>query len=101
MYCIGPILPFKLFYSAMVSSPISKGIVLIGGETICHLSDDFKKQFSRTNDLIELSGDSIETLEWKILDQKLKYRRSNHVAFSLPDTVFNELLLIYDENTAK
>ena len=85
----------------MVSSPNGKGVVLIGGETICHLNDDFKKESSRTNALIELSGDSIETLEWKILDQKLKYRRSYHVAFSIPDTVFNELVSIYDQNIAK
>ena len=86
----------------MVNSPIGKGVVLIGGETICHLNDDdFKKQFSRTNALIELSGDSLDILEWKILDQKLKFKRSHHVAFSIPDTVHNELVSIYDQNITK
>ena len=34
---------------------------------------------------IVLSGNSLESLEWTILDQKLQYPRYNHVLYIIPD----------------
>ena len=57
----------------MISSPTEKGVVMIGGE---------KQNSENSSDLLELSGDSQETLEWKILEQKLQHPRFEHVSFS-------------------
>ena len=61
----------------MVTSPNGKGVILIGGY------NDSQAKTSKT--LIELIGNSIKSLEWIILEQKLKYLRSYHIAFSIPD----------------
>ena len=61
----------------MVSSPTDMGVVVIGGEDI---------KYNKSSALFELSGDSVESLKWKKLDQKLQYPRSNHVSFLIPDT---------------
>ena len=62
----------------MISSPTDRGILLIGG----------KKQNSQiSSGLLELSGDSEETLEWKILEQKLQYPRARHISFSISNDI--------------
>ena len=61
----------------MISSPTEKGIVIIGGLKLFNYSCNF----------LELSGDSRETLEWKILKQKLQYPRSSHVSFSISNDI--------------
>ena len=63
----------------MISSPTEKGVVMIGGQ----MTNGFKN----SSDLLELSGDSIETLEWKILEQKLQHPRSSHIAFSISNDI--------------
>ena len=82
IFSIGPILPFNYYYrlsgSTMVSSPIEKGVVVIGG---INQGDNYS-----SNCLFELSGDSIESLKWKKLDQKLQYSRNGHVSFLISDT---------------
>ncbi len=50
----------------MITSPTGKGVILIGGTTYC----------GETN-LIELSGNSIESLAWTILEQTTEIERSN------------------------
>ena len=62
----------------MISSPTEKSVVMIGG---------FEIGGSRRCDLLELSGDSIETLEWKILQQKLQYPRHHHVSVSISNDI--------------
>ena len=62
----------------MISSPTEKSVVMIGGYEIGG---------SGRCDLLELSGDSIETLEWKILEQKLQYTRYNHVSISISNDI--------------
>ena len=63
----------------MISSPTEKGVVMIGGK---------KKGFKEySSDLLELSGDSLETLKWKILEQKLQHPRSYHVSFSISNDI--------------
>ena len=65
----------------MVSSPTGKGVVIIGG-----FHNEVLVPNSSTECLFELSGDSIESLKWKKLDQKLQYPRSHPVSFLIPDT---------------
>ena len=62
----------------MISSPTEKGVVMIGG---------LKQNFEDSSDLLELSGDSQETLEWKILEQKLQLPRCYHVSFSISNDI--------------
>ena len=65
----------------MVSSPTGKGVVIIGG-----FHNEVLVPNSSTECLFELSGDSIESLKWKKLDQKLQYSRNGHVSFLISDT---------------
>ena len=63
----------------MISSPSEKGVVMIGG---C------KRNFrDLSTDLLELSGDSKETLEWKVLEQKLQHPRFGHISFSISNDI--------------
>ena len=62
----------------MILSPTTQGIVLIGG-----FND--QKYVKESNALLELSGHSIDTLEWTFLDQTLQYSRFSHLAFILPE----------------
>ena len=64
----------------MISSPTEKGVVMIGGWNP-------KFGYSYSSDLFELSGDSEETLEWKILEQKLQYPRARHISFSISNDI--------------
>ena len=81
---LGPKLPFALDGSTMISSLMEKSIVMIGGQ----------KSFGKySSDLLELSGDSIETLEWKILEQKLQYPRSSHISWSISNDIAATLKL--------
>ena len=75
---LGPKLPYKLEEFTMISSPTEKGVLIIGGST---------SNFVFTSDILELSGDSIDTLEWKILDQKLQHARSLHISFSVSNEI--------------
>ena len=52
-----------------------KGVILIGG---CNYNEG-----KSSNALIQLEGNSINSLRWTILQQKLKLSRSGHVAFSI------------------
>ena len=62
----------------MISSPTEKGVVMIGGS---------KPPFGNSSYLFELSGDSQETLEWKILEQKLQHPRYGHLSFSISNDI--------------
>ena len=65
----------------MVTSSTEKGVIVIGGR-----SQSLRISDKISDALLELSGDSVESLEWKTLDQKLIYPRSDHVSFIIPDT---------------
>ena len=77
---LGPKLPFALDDSTMISSLMEKSIVMIGGQKSGSI-------IKYSSDLLELSGDSKETLEWKILEQKLQYPRYLHVSFSISNDI--------------
>ena len=66
----------------MISSPTEKGVVMIGGQ---------KQNLEYSSDLLELSGDSQETLEWKILEQKLQHPRHDHISFSICNDIATTL----------
>ena len=68
----------------MISSPTEKGVVIIGGQA---WKLDLKYSLEYSSDLLELSGDSIETLEWKILEQKLQHARCCHISFSISNDI--------------
>ena len=87
MYSIilGPKLPFNMSGVAMVSSPTGRGVIVIGGRRPDHVSDP-------GHALIELSGDSIESLKWTFLEQKLKYKRFNHTSIIIPKQLANDLI---------
>ena len=70
----------------MISSPTEKGVVVIGGIKI---TEDMK--YEDSNAVIELSGDSIDSLKWTILKQKLQYPRFCHVAFPIPNDLMVDL----------
>ena len=39
--------------------------------------------------VIELTGKSMETMKWAVLEQKLQFQRRYHVAFPIPDEMTN------------
>ena len=87
---LGPDLPTlvngfetKLSEFAMVSS--QKGIVVIGGNMY---HEPGRLPFTG---LMELSGHSINTLKWTILEQGLKHARWQTWAFSISQQALTEL----------
>ena len=84
----------------MISSPNETGVIIIGGEV------GFSRFEKRRNEgpilidpsdhFIELNGD---TLEWKILDQKLEHGRHSHIAIPIPYVFDLERLEIVPENS--
>ena len=68
----------------MISSPTENGVVMIGGVPVHDNS-------FVSNNFLELSGNSVETLEWKILEQKLQYLRCGHVSLSISNEIASTL----------
>ena len=79
----------------MIASPTERGVVLIGGEYHVYKKEKVYEYHERDEydsyDLLELSGDSIDTMEWKILKQKLQHPRSHHVSFSISNDIATTL----------
>ena len=81
-----------------LASPNVKGVVLIGG--IGKLSTWYPylgiggKILSPniSNSIFELTGNSIESLKWICLEQKLKYSRYGHVTIGVPDEITQRYL---------
>ena len=70
-YFVGPKFPLSHEGSAMISTPTEKGVMMIGG----------------SSDIIELSGDSPEKLEWKIIEQKLQQPKYAHMLFYISNEI--------------
>ena len=70
-YFVGPKLSLSHEGSAMISTPTEKGVMMIGG----------------SSDIIELSGDSPEKLEWKIIEQKLQQPKYAHMLFYISNEI--------------
>ena len=78
---LGPKLPHRLSDSVMVTSLNNTGVILIGGEkSIYSIS---------ARDIIELRGNSVENLEWTILEQQIQFKREDHVAFPVSNLFVN------------
>ena len=75
----------------MVTSPTEKGVVVIGGTTNLEQPEHIQSQHYPSHDLLELSGDSLASLKWRILKQKLHYARQLHVSFPIPGKVIAKL----------
>ena len=71
----------------MVTSPCGKGVVIIGGA----ISYPTKSISDYSDSLIKLSGNSVESLAWTILDKKLQFGRKDHIAFPIPDQLLKQL----------
>ena len=56
--------------------------------------EERKKSFPKQEriDFIELSGDSVESLKWRRLDQMLAHQRFGHVSIPITSKVFTNLL---------
>ena len=79
---------------AMIPSPNGKGIIVIGGE-----SKTFGEREDKVSDLLmELNGD---TLQWKILDQKLDAKRRYHNAIPISYEFDLDILSQYCEKEKK
>ena len=74
---LGPQLPFKVRDFAMTPTPSGKGVILIGGY------DDTHRRSS--NLILELNGETLNSLSWNIMEHKLKFQRSYHTAVLVPD----------------
>ena len=78
----------------MITSPTGKGIILIGGlqrKLTRSANEERMNPEIISNELIELSGDSLDSLKWTVLDQKLVYPREDHVSFLIPNEVASKL----------
>ena len=90
----GPNLPSQLWDSAIIPSPNGRGVVLIGG-----IKNVGNGLHVRSDELLELTGESIDSLTWIKLEQKLIFPRSEHIALPVPDTLFKKLpRYAYEEN---
>ena len=70
----------------MIASPTERGVVLIGGEY--HVYKNIYERYEYDSyDLLELSGDSIDTMEWKILKQKLQCPRPFYMSYSISNEI--------------
>ena len=73
-------LPSQIEKASMVTSPNGRGVVLIGGSLMGFM-------FSKS--MLELWGNSLETLKWIPLNHTLQFARRHHVAFLIPDDFAN------------
>ena len=69
----------------MIASPTERGVVLIGGEKV--FENDWSRDELDSYDLLELSGDSIDIMEWKILKQKLQCSRRFLMSYSISNEI--------------
>ena len=84
-WILGPDLPQRITKFTMVTSPTGSLIVL-GGYAIN--ADGHKT--SRL--ILELSGDSLESLKWTVLDQKLHFKREAHASITMHMDSYNAFM---------
>ena len=90
-------MPFRLEHFAMISSPNETGVIVIGGDIGSSRAEMIRREPRKEPSihLMELNGD---TLEWKILDQKLEHGRRNHIAIPIPYVYDLENLVVDQED---
>ena len=77
----------------MVSSPTETGVLVIGGKD--------SNQYSNSNIVMELSGNSKTFLHWTILEQNLKYPCVYHVSFLISNQIAQDLKPEFNNNQIK
>ena len=75
----------------MITSPSGQGVIIIGGK-------EPGIQANHSNLLFELTGKSIDTLKWRIMEPKLKHARVLHVSFLVPDELVKVKKPLEDRN---
>ena len=79
----------------MVTSLTGKGVVVIGGKIFHQAFHYTTKRMigieGGSNALLELSGDSKDSLKWTVLGQTLQFPRKEHVSFTIPNEIASEL----------
>ena len=76
---------------SMVSSPTGRGVIIIGG-IAGRIPSNIKANAKSGRSLIELSGDSVESLKWTFLEQKLRHYRVDHTSMIISEQFTNELI---------
>ena len=61
----------------MVTSPGGSGVLVIGGFN--YNADDYSLA------IMELKGNTFQSLKWTTLEPSLQFKRKNHVALPIPD----------------
>ena len=92
---LGPKLPYNMSLISMVSSPTGRGVIIIGGKAgriPSNIKADDAQYAKSGRSLIELSGDSIESLKWTFLEQKLRHYRIDHTSMIISEQFTNELI---------
>merc|ERR1719433_1030254 len=73
----GPLLPYRLSRSAMVTSPDGGGVLLFGGYNYDYYDDEnYPYNVDNMDNILELRYGSDK---WTILSQRMKPRRQSHV----------------------
>ena len=111
-------LPHRIAFSAMISSPTERGVVLIGGHMRCSNDTsergccksliahyctfggtypEFSQELS-SKKMIELSGNSVSTLKWTILEQTLDHGGIETIAIPISQDVYNNLVKLSQES---
>ena len=62
------------------------------GFEYCNL---FSTNFTGDIIIIHMTGDSLETLKWTVLDQQLNHARKYHKNLSISDSVCTDLIMKY------
>ena len=83
---LGPRLPFRLTRATMMTSITGKSVIIIGGSKTNGFDDN-----SVNNTLLELSGNSKDSLKWTVLEQKLQFSRKDPVCFTIPNEIARDL----------
>ena len=65
----------------MVTSPDGMGIIIVGGFN--------GVSYSREKRILESRFDGSQFLPWKVMDQELQVKRSEHVVIPIPKSITN------------
>ena len=85
---IGPELPYSLSHCSVVESPTKKGLIIIGG--LVDMVDPHPPRFIKV--MLELCGDSIDTLRCQQLDVALHTSRMAHGSVALSSEMVDSWL---------
>ena len=79
-------MPFGLSGAAMVTLPFEKGVILLAG--VKNYTLDETPVVSVSQNILELTGLTLNSLKWSILNQNMSFGRQNPLAFPISDNFF-------------